>query len=210
MQRAGERSVKWSFHSCLYAAPLKYRLCNWRAAYPGERYFNSSQRLRACTRVASSNALEYVARGFSIHLECVRQKCISRTRVQERNSYVWFLLPRTGNIGIVFRFSWKNDAFPFLRFATYFYSRKTFRCKIDIKSERENRWEHRWKMKSFYYPDPIVFVASRWSQSVYIRMPLFFVVSTPPRALQFINSWIFHCRLFTLAVSFSFCKFTLI
>lgn len=69
----GGRRAKWSFYPCLYAAPLKYRLCNWRAPYPGERYFNGSQRLRAYTlRSASSNLL---CHGISPPLSNVRHKC---------------------------------------------------------------------------------------------------------------------------------------
>lgn len=52
--------VKWSFYSCLYAAPLKYRLCNWRAAYPAKdisTVLNVCARTRALYRRTRSNTL---------------------------------------------------------------------------------------------------------------------------------------------------------
>lgn len=50
---AGRRGgrAKRSFYSCLYAAPLKYRLCNWRAPYPGE---DISTALNVCARTPSN------------------------------------------------------------------------------------------------------------------------------------------------------------
>lgn len=47
----GAEGRKRSFYSCLYAAPLKYRLCNWRAPYPGE---DISTALNVCARTPSN------------------------------------------------------------------------------------------------------------------------------------------------------------